>query len=115
MRNRDKNPLPNISIKAFKNKNLISDVTVDTNGKYLIKPLDSGYYDILATCPGYDTIMITRVLVSNLRTTVNFSMQKTGLKKSSHSKNICHWPVSSTEMEGYEQFFLIDKINHLPK
>ncbi len=113
--NSDKTPLPNVSLKAFKNKNLISDVTVDINGNYLIKPLDSGYYDILATYPGYDTFIITKVLVTNGRTTVNVYMQKAGFKKKRQSINVCHWPVQTRKIEGYELFFLIDEINHLPK
>src|SRR5689334_10180524 len=48
----------------------------DLDGNYTIKPLDGGYYDVLVLYQGYDSVMVTRLLVSpNKATTQNFVMK----------------------------------------
>ncbi|HLG34487.1 MAG TPA: TonB-dependent receptor [Bacteroidia bacterium] len=59
-----KEPIPFANIAAYKGGSLIGGAQTDFDGKYSIKPLDPGSYDVKATIVGYGTKEVTNVLVS---------------------------------------------------
>lgn len=63
----------------------VLDCTItDFDGLYVFKPLEAGYYDVMAICSGYDSIVITSVaVVPETETSQDFIMRKaTGAPKS---------------------------------
>lgn len=72
------------------NATVASGIT-DIQGKYRIKPLEPGYYNVLVTYPGYDSIMVTGVIVAaGQRTTVNFNTRPHDSSASSSIKIIAY-------------------------
>ncbi len=72
-----KEPMINATIQVFSGGIQKGGVVTDYDGNYLVKPLDPGYYDVLVLYAGYDSIMVTKLVVSpGARTTQNFSMQR---------------------------------------
>ena len=72
-----KQPLINATVEVFRGDTLKGGNVADYDGNYRIKPLDSGYYDVLFIYAGYDSVTKTDVLVTpGQRTTVNVSMKK---------------------------------------
>jgi len=70
-----KEPMINAAVQVYEGGILKGGTVTDFDGNYLIKPLDPGYYNVLTIYAGYDSIMVTDVLVSNnQRTTQNFNM-----------------------------------------
>ena len=70
-----KEPLINAVVQVYQGGILKGGNVTDYDGNYTVKPLDPGYYDVLALYAGYDSIMITGVVVaSGQRTTQNFPM-----------------------------------------
>jgi outer membrane receptor protein involved in Fe transport len=63
----DKNsgePIPFANVIAEKGGNLISGVTTDFDGKYTIKPLDPGTYDLKVSFVGYGQLSLEGIVVS---------------------------------------------------
>lgn len=72
-----KEPLISATVQIFQGGILKGGNVTDFDGFYLVKPLDPGYYDVLVTYAGYDSMMVTRVVVQpGSRTTENFTMQR---------------------------------------
>ena len=72
-----KEPLINAVVQVYQGGILKGGVVTDFDGKYVVKPLDPGYYDVLALFAGFDSLKITRVLVSgDNNTTQNFKMER---------------------------------------
>ena len=72
-----KEPFVSVSMQVLQGGILKGGNYTDYDGNYLIKPLDPGYYDVLAIYNGYDSMLITGVVVTpGQRTTQNFVMQK---------------------------------------
>lgn len=59
-----KEPIPFANITAYKSGSLIGGAQSDFDGKYSIKPLDPGAYDVKVTIVGYGTKEVTNVIVS---------------------------------------------------
>ena len=59
-----KEPIPFANVAAYMNGSLIGGAQSDFDGKYSIKPLTPGKYDVKATIVGYGTKEVTGVLVS---------------------------------------------------
>ena len=57
-------PIPFANVVLTKNGNQIGGTTTDFDGKYTIKPIDPGTYNIKATFVGYQTKEITNVVIS---------------------------------------------------
>ena len=72
-----KEPLPSAIVQVYSGGILKGGAATDLDGNYVVKPLDAGYYNVLVLYAGYDSIMITQVIVSSgNRTTQNFTMAK---------------------------------------
>jgi len=72
-----KEPLVTAVIQVFQGGILKSGGVTDYDGNYTIKPLDPGYYNVLVSYIGYDSIMETGVVVTpGARTTRNYTMAK---------------------------------------
>ena len=72
-----KEPMINATIQVYSGGIQKGGVVTDYDGNFVVKPLDPGYYDVLVLYAGYDSIMITQVVVSpGARTTQNFTMQR---------------------------------------
>jgi hypothetical protein len=72
-----KEPLPSAVIQVYQGGILKGGNVTDYDGNYTVKPLDPGYYNVLVLYAGYDSIMITDVVVTpGQRTTQNFQMAR---------------------------------------
>jgi hypothetical protein len=70
-----KEPLLSATVQVFKGGILQGGNVTDFDGLYSIKPLDPGNYDVLVSFTGYDSVMITRVVVQpGGKTPLNFNM-----------------------------------------
>lgn len=68
----------NAGVMVFQNKILKGGNVTDYDGNYVIKPLESGTYDLLVTYIGYDSLWVLGVPVSpDGSTTINKEMKKT--------------------------------------
>ena len=79
-----KEPLINATVMVYSGGIQKGGVVTDYDGNFVVKPLDPGYYDVLVRYNGYDSFMVTKVIVSpGQRTTQNFSMTRhtNGLKE----------------------------------
>jgi len=77
VRDEKKEPLINATVQVYQGGILKGGVITDFDGNYVVKPLDPGYYDVLVLYAGYDSMMITKVVVApGNRTTQNFDMKK---------------------------------------
>jgi len=72
-----KQPLPSAAVQVYQGGILKGGNVTDFDGNYTIKPLDPGYYDVLVLYPGFDSMMVTGVVVvQDHRTTEDFTMSK---------------------------------------
>lgn len=72
-----KEPLISATVQVYQGGILKGGNVTDYDGIYSIKPLEPGYYDVLVTFTGYDSTMVTRVVVQpSGRTTQNFTMSR---------------------------------------
>jgi carboxypeptidase family protein/TonB-dependent receptor-like protein len=72
-----KEPLPSAVVQVYKGGILQGGNVTDYDGNYSIKPLDPGYYTVVALYAGYDSIIINEVIVSpGQRTSQNFTMSR---------------------------------------
>jgi Carboxypeptidase regulatory-like domain/TonB-dependent Receptor Plug Domain len=72
-----KEPLINATVQVFQGGILKGGTVTDYDGNFSIKPLEPGYYDVIALYNGYDSMKITNVIVvPGERTTQNFTMQR---------------------------------------
>jgi len=70
-------PMIAAQVVIYQNGVLKGGALTDDDGDYSIRPLDAGKYGVLAVHQGYDSVMITNVVVSaGNRTTQNFIMLK---------------------------------------
>ncbi len=70
-----KEPVINGTILVYKEGVLKSATTTDYDGHYVIKPLPSGYYDVLSIYPGYDSAKYTMVnVIPGTQTRLNFDL-----------------------------------------
>ena len=74
-----KEPMITAAVQVYSGGIQKGGTVTDFDGNYSIKPLDAGYYDVLVRYTGYDSMMVTKVLVSpGKTTTVNFDMKVKG-------------------------------------
>ena len=72
-----KEPLPSAAVQVYQGGILKGGNITDYDGNYTIKPLDPGYYNVLVLYSGYDSVMVTDVVVTpGARTSENFQMAK---------------------------------------
>lgn len=72
-----KEGLINAAVQVYSGGIQMGGTVTDIDGNYLIKPLDPGYYDVLVLYTGYDSLMVTKVVVApGLRTTQDFEMKR---------------------------------------
>ncbi len=73
-----KEPMVNAVVQIFSSGGVsVGGNVTDFDGNYLIKPLEPGYYNVLVRYSGYDSMVITGVVVHNgAVTTLNFNMKK---------------------------------------
>ena len=74
-----KEPLPSAVVQVFNSGGIaVGGNVTDYDGNYLIKPLDPGYYNVLVRYTGYDSVMITGVVVTpgTITSAQNFIMKK---------------------------------------
>lgn len=72
-----KEPLLSATVQVYQGGILKGGNVTDFDGNYSVKPLEPGYYDVLVSFTGYDSMIVTRVIVQpGSRTTQNFSMQR---------------------------------------
>jgi hypothetical protein len=72
-----KEPLLSATVQIYQGGILKGGNVTDFDGIYSVKPLDPGYYDVLVSYTGYDSIMITKVVVQpGGKTTQNFTMSR---------------------------------------
>ncbi|MCD6010586.1 MAG: Carboxypeptidase regulatory-like domain [Flavipsychrobacter sp.] len=74
--NKKKDPLINADVIVYQNGVLKGKTITDYDGKYTIKPLDTGCYNILVSYIGCDTGKTTGILVvPNQMTIWNFQLK----------------------------------------
>ncbi len=56
--------LINATVQVFQGGILKGGAITDYDGKYVVKPLDPGYYDVIALYAGYDSFVMKRVVVA---------------------------------------------------
>jgi hypothetical protein len=72
-----KEPMINANVQVFQNEILTGSNVTDFDGNYVIKPLDSGLYNVKVFYTGFDTILVTNVVVTpGNRTTQNCRLPK---------------------------------------
>jgi hypothetical protein len=72
-----KEPLINATVQVYQGGILKGGNVTDYDGKYLVKPLDAGNYNVLVSFTGYDSVMITKVVVPpGGRVSQNFNMSR---------------------------------------
>jgi hypothetical protein len=77
-----KEPLISAAVQVYQGGILKGGVVTDFDGKYSVKPLEPGYYDVLVLYSGYDSMMVTGVVVAGgQRTTQNFQLARPTLGK----------------------------------
>lgn len=64
-------PLPFVNVVVFSNGTQSAGVNTDFDGKYVVKPIDPGTYDVLFSFVGYTSKKITGVKVSSNKITFN--------------------------------------------
>lgn len=70
-------PLINANVQAFQNGILKDSNVTDFDGNYVIKPVDSGLCDVKIFYTGFDTVLVTNVVVTpGNRTTQNCGLSK---------------------------------------
>jgi len=71
--------LLNATVQVFQGGILKGGAVSDYDGNYVVKPLDPGYYDVVALYTGYDSFVMKRVVVSgDNNTTLNIVMKRAG-------------------------------------
>jgi hypothetical protein len=66
-------PLTGGMVAVYQSTVLKGSIATDFDGYYVIKPIDNGYYDLLFTMAGYDSVKYLKVVVSaGAQTKVNF-------------------------------------------
>ncbi len=58
------NPIPFANIVVYKNGETIAGVTTDFDGRYTIKPIKSGYYDIKISSVGYENLEMKEIVLN---------------------------------------------------
>jgi len=72
-----KEPLLSATVQVYQGGILKGGNVTDFDGIYSVKPLEPGFYDIVVSFTGYDSIMVTKVIVEpGHRTTQNFTMSR---------------------------------------
>ncbi len=68
----------NVTVEVFSSAGVLAGANVtDYDGNYRVKPLEPGYYKILALYPGYDSVTVTEVIVQpGAITTQNFNLKR---------------------------------------
>lgn len=76
-----KEPMLSACVLALRGDTVIQGTVTDFDGNYNIRKLTPGYYDLLVTFAGYDSVLITKLIVApgNL-TTQNVSMVRSSAK-----------------------------------
>ncbi len=105
-----KEPAVNATVQAFQNGVLRGGTITDYDDKYVIKPLDAGYYDLVVFCYKYDTVFILKVPVaSNYYTTCSASITRSS--ETPGALTVLYMPTRGdippvpTNHNGYEEFF----------
>ena len=62
-------PIPFANVVIEKGGNQLAGTTTDFDGKYTIKPIEPGNYNVKATFVGYQTVEITGVIISSNKIT----------------------------------------------
>jgi len=69
-----KEPLLSAAVQVYKQNELKGGAIADYDGMFSIKSLDTGSYNLLVTFTGYDSLMITRLMVKEGITKQNVVM-----------------------------------------
>lgn len=89
---KEKEPVINAAIMVLQNDSLVGGTVSDPDGRYLVKPLSPGTYDIMVLKYGYDSAIVKNVIITNDSSTINFKLfLKKGVTKKSlyrHHPNI---------------------------
>jgi Ca-activated chloride channel family protein len=76
-----KEPVINGYVQIYQKNVLKAGVITDYDGKYVAKPLEPGTYDVYAFYVGFDTSVVTNVIVTaGQRTTINLTMKRSAVK-----------------------------------
>ncbi len=82
-----KEPMINATVMVLQGEILKGGNVTDFDGNYVIKPLEPGIYKVLALSLGYDSLIVTDVVVSpNATTALNFNMT---MIRSHQLKSMC--------------------------
>ncbi len=77
-----KEPITNASVSVKQGGILKGGAITDLDGKYSVKPLEAGYYDVTVSYLGYQTTTITKVIVSpGEKTGLNFVLEQEGTEE----------------------------------
>ncbi len=69
-------PIVGASVQVLQKSILKGNTNTDIDGNYILTLRDTGYYDVLATYRGYDSLLITGVLVTHDTTIQNFDLSR---------------------------------------
>lgn len=73
-------PIPFANVIIFKNGEMITGTTTDFDGRYTIKPIKSGYYDVKVSFVGYENIEMKGVILNSDQVTYqDFKIQSNAL------------------------------------
>ena len=62
-------PLPFVNVAVENRGTVVASGTTDFDGKYMIKPIDPGSYDVIVTYVGYQPLKQTGVVINSNKTT----------------------------------------------
>lgn len=72
-----KQPLPYANVVVLLGGKIVNGATTDDEGKYTIKPIEPGKYDVKASNIGYKSIMVTNVIISSNIQYQDFKLEST--------------------------------------
>ncbi len=89
-----KEPLVNAIVQVYSSGGLLRGVNAtDYDGYYLVKPLERGYYKVVVILNGYDTSMMTGIIVQNSQMTIQKFDLKKSQGKAKRSTNVYRKPL----------------------
>lgn len=122
--NPQRQPLTGVLVNVSQHGIFKGSAHTDSTGCYKVPALEMGYYDIVCTYPRLDTQIITDIVVSQgQRTTVNVTLDSAGIHTvKQRNRRAITGLIEKVEIirrddpwGGADNFFIIDKIKHLPR
>ena len=106
-------PVPGAIVSATNGVDLIGDAT-DSLGKFRIKPLKPGQYEITATSMGMETVRMTEVLVNPDKITFTTSIEMNEVSVETGEVRVIHYKVPLIRKDGdHIQTLTAEDLEHM--